>query len=95
LAPQQLTSGRNVFEELGTGFTLLAFDADESAVKSFEAAAQALRLPLRVVRDSYQDGRSAYESCLVLVRPDQHVVWAGNSPPPESSGLLRRVAGLA
>ena len=27
LAPQMLSSGRNVFEELGRGFTLLAFDA--------------------------------------------------------------------
>ena len=33
LAPQPLSSGRNVFEELGRGFTLLAFGADDAAVR--------------------------------------------------------------
>ena len=35
LAPQPLSSGRNVFEELGRGFTLLAFDAEDDAVAGF------------------------------------------------------------
>ena len=42
LPPQPLSSGRNVFEELGDGFTLLAFDADDKSVTAFEAAAKAL-----------------------------------------------------
>ena len=39
-APQPLSSGRNVFEELGQGFALLAFDAADADVKAFEAAAR-------------------------------------------------------
>ena len=42
LPPQPLSSGRNVFEELGPGFTLLAFDADDGAARAFEQAAQTL-----------------------------------------------------
>ena len=38
LAPQALSSGRNVFEELGPGFTLLAFDADAEAAEVVRAA---------------------------------------------------------
>ncbi len=40
LVPQKLSSGRDVFEELGRGFTLLAFDADDAAVRAFEQAAR-------------------------------------------------------
>ena len=36
LAPQPLSSGRNVFEELGRGFTLLAFGADDAPVPPFQ-----------------------------------------------------------
>src|ERR1700724_3453402 len=42
LPPQQLSCWRNVLEELGPDFTLLAFDADDRAVASFEKAASAL-----------------------------------------------------
>ena len=94
LAPRLLSTGRDVFEELGAGFTLLAFGEQDRAVASFEAAANSLRLPLKVIRDTYEEGRDAYESQLVLVRPDQYVVWAGDEMPGDADGVLRKVAGL-
>jgi hypothetical protein len=94
LAPKQLSSGRNVFEELGDGFTLLAFDAADESVRSLEAAAQQQHnMPLKVIRDSYANGREEYGSRLVLVRPDQYVVWAAHAAPSEPSGLITRVSG--
>jgi 2-polyprenyl-6-methoxyphenol hydroxylase-like FAD-dependent oxidoreductase len=95
LAPQLLTSGHNVFEALGKGYSLLAFDAQDEAVKAVEEAAQSLRVPLKVIRDSYADGRSTYAARLVLVRPDQYVVWTSDEVPTDAVGLLRRVAGVA
>jgi len=77
LAPQLLTSGRNVYEELDEGFTLLAFSADDSSVNVIEAAARANGIPLKVVRDDQSEGRAKYEARLVLVRPDQFVAWSG------------------
>ena len=93
LPPQLLSSGRDVFEELGRGFTLLAFDVDEAAVKPFEQAAGALNVPLKVVRDSYADGRARYEARMILVRPDQFIVWTGDGAPADAAGIIRRVAG--
>src|SRR5713226_2511901 len=65
LAPKGLSSGRNVFEELSDGFTLLAFDAEDEPVRALEAAAQRRKMPLKVIRDSYAGGREQYESRLV------------------------------
>ena len=93
LAPQTLSSGRNVFEELGLGYTLLGFGVDDSTVAPFQQSAQEARVPLKVVRDSYEGGPQAYESRMVLVRPDQYVVWAGDAAPSDTSGLLRKVVG--
>ncbi len=93
LTPQPLSSGRDVFEELGTGYTLLAFGSDATAVAAFEGAASSLRLPLKVIRDTYESQRKAYESRLILLRPDQYVVWAGDGAPSDLVGMLRRVAG--
>jgi hypothetical protein len=93
LAPKVLSSGHNVFEELSDGFTLLAFGAEDQSVRSLEEAAQQNRVPLKVIRDSYEGGREQYESRLVLVRPDQYVVWAGDAAPTEPRRLIIRVSG--
>lgn len=90
LSPQPLSSGENVFEKLGAGFTLLAFDADP---KPFDNAARLLHIPVKIVRDSYAGGREQYGARLVLVRPDQHVAWAGNAAPNDIAGLWQKVVG--
>lgn len=95
LAPRDLSSGRNVFEELGPGYTLLAFGAEDPGVATLEQTAQSLGVPFKVVRDSYEGGRKAYEARMSLVRPDQYVVWAGDELPKDGAALLRKVTGMA
>ncbi len=95
LAPQSLSSGQNVFEALGPGFTLFAFDAEAQAIATFEAAARTLNVPLTIVRDSYEGGREIFGARLMLVRPDHYIVWIGDSAPEDGVRLLRKVVGRA
>jgi 2-polyprenyl-6-methoxyphenol hydroxylase-like FAD-dependent oxidoreductase len=94
LSPRVLSNGRNVFEELGPDLTLLAFDADAGA-SAIERSAHSLNVPLKVVRDRYEGDPTRYEARLVLVRPDQYVVWAADEPPVDPAAMLRRVTGQA
>jgi 2-polyprenyl-6-methoxyphenol hydroxylase-like FAD-dependent oxidoreductase len=95
LAPQLLCSGRNVYEELGEGFTLLAFGADDDSVAVIEGAATAAGVPLKTVRDDQSEGRAKYESKLILVRPDQFVAWSADrcSTLDEAKLLLDQASG--
>ena len=93
LAPRSLTSGRNVFEELGDGFALLAFGVNDDAVAPFATAARARHIPLKLIRDTYADGREDYAARLVLVRPDQYVVWTGDAAPADADAIMRKVVG--
>lgn len=93
LPPQLLSSGRNVFEELGPELTLIAFDADDATVADFEQAAKARGVPLKVIRDSYRNGRTAYEARLMLVRPDRYVAWLGDAAPACADTLIARAVG--
>jgi 4-hydroxyisophthalate hydroxylase len=93
LPPQLLSSGRNVFEELGGAFTLLAFDGQDAAVAAFAHAAKLLRVPLKIVRDSYDRGRRAYEAKFILVRPDRYIAWTADHPPGDAAALLAKAVG--
>ena len=104
LAPATLPSGRNVFEELGAGFSLLVVGGDgahASSVQAFREAAAGLGLPLRLV-DCGDGGEGTeparYGAPLVLVRPDQFVAWTGQAGGPavtaeQAREVLARVAG--
>ncbi len=93
LAPQLLSSGRSVFEELGADFTLLAFGAAEADVSAFEAAAKAHSVPLKILRDTFAEGRCAYEARLVLVRPDAFVAFASDVATPDAASILATAMG--
>lgn len=95
LAPAVLSSGRNIFERLAGGFTLVALAGGEQPAAAFRAAAGALRVPLRVITDTFDGQRAAYGRRCILVRPDQYVAWTGNGPPADATALLRRAAGHA
>jgi hypothetical protein len=96
LAPAAMTSGPNVYEALGPGFTLLALDADADAVQAFNVVAAELHVPLTVLEDRARGEMARYRACLVLVRPDQFVAWTSASPTldvDEARRVLHRVTG--
>jgi 2-polyprenyl-6-methoxyphenol hydroxylase-like FAD-dependent oxidoreductase len=95
LPPQLLSSGRNVFEELAAGFTLLAFDGEDQTVAAFDKAARLAGVPLKIVCDTDRDGGAAYEAKLILVRPDRYVAWTGDRAPADAAAVMAKVAGRA
>ena len=74
-----------------TGFSLIALDAAEDAIASFEQAAKSLKLPLRIIRDSFAGGREEYGARMVLVRPDHYVAWAGDTA--DATAVLKKASG--
>ena len=93
LAPVVLSSGGNVFDRLGGGFTLITLGGGPEPAAAFQAAAADLRIPLHVIADTPDGPRAAYQQRFILVRPDQHVAWTGNDPPADAAAVLRRAAG--
>ena len=85
LAPVALSSGRNVFEQMGPGYTLISLTGHPRPAARFQAAARALRIPLRVLADTFAGPRTAYGCRFILVRPDQYVAWTGDDLPIDST----------
>lgn len=93
LTPQTLSDGKNVYEMLGIGFTLLAFNLAEDMLNEFEQAAQALNMPLQIVHDTSVEVAAAYESSLILVRPDQFVAWVADDGSYNLEAVLKQAIG--
>jgi len=79
LAPHAwLPDGRSLYDLFGPGFILLVADGgDENEVQKAVAQAEALHVPLEVVRPKGLDIALLYGADLTLIRPDQHVAWRG------------------
>ncbi|MFE1880097.1 aromatic-ring hydroxylase C-terminal domain-containing protein [Streptomyces diastatochromogenes] len=87
----RLSDGRALFDHFHRGFTLLRF-ADHDVTALTEAAA-VRDVPLGVVDVRDTHARALYERDLVLVRPDQHVAWRGDTPPADPHYVIGRVRG--
>ena len=94
LAPHAwLADGRALYDLFGPGFSLLIdAAADQSQGAAAERDAEALGVPLTLVRPAGLSIAGLYGADLVLVRPDQHVAWRGSE---WSSLVLPRVVGMA
>jgi 2-polyprenyl-6-methoxyphenol hydroxylase-like FAD-dependent oxidoreductase len=84
--------GTPVHDVLGRGYTLL-FLADGLDGAPLERAMQRLGAPLETVRMPEPHLRERYAAALLLLRPDLHVAWRGERPPPDAEALARRVTG--
>ena len=90
LAPCRLSSGRDVYDELGGTFTLIDLGATPDTVAAFQAVAADLRVPLTVVTEHSDAARQHYGARLILVRPDQFVAFCTNDSTADPSHVLRR-----
>ncbi|MDB5670287.1 MAG: hypothetical protein JWO25_1246 [Alphaproteobacteria bacterium] len=89
-----LSDGRSTIDLFGHGFVLLRFDPTLDAT-ALTSAAHARRVQLKLVDLDQPEIAALYERKLVLVRPDAHVAWRGDSLPADSDALVAKVAGFA
>lgn len=77
---------------LGADYTFVDLTgmADASAVK---AAFDTLGAPLRILSRNEEHVRMVYGCRYLLVRPDLHIVWTGNSLPSDPQSLAGLAAG--
>lgn len=88
-----LGDGSALHDHIKSGFTLLQVGPTAHDTRPFERAAEALGVPFEVLRVPDPHVREIYERDLLLIRPDLHVAWRGNSMPDAPSMVLGRAAG--
>jgi len=86
-----LDKDRSILDLFGDGFVLLKFA--DVATDLLEREAKARGVPLRVHRIEHQSAATLYERALVLVRPDGHVAWRGDSQSADCVALIDVVRG--
>jgi Aromatic-ring hydroxylase, C-terminal len=86
-----LNDGQAIFDLFGRGFTLLRFNNID--IDAVVAAAAERGMPLKVADIRDEHARALYQRDLVLIRPDHHVAWRGNTAPDRPDSILDRVRG--
>lgn len=86
-----LGPAESIYDQLGSEFSLVG-DLSLPSATDLGAAAQELGVPLRSVALHRDDCRRRFGAALVLVRPDQHVAWRGDSTI-DPAGIIRRAVG--
>ncbi|WP_327000771.1 FAD-dependent monooxygenase [Dactylosporangium sp. NBC_01737] len=87
-----LAGGRPIHDRFAASFTLIDFAGDGRAAPLLEAAA-AQGVPVSHAEVSDSRARQVWQRDLVLVRPDHHVAWRGNTAGPDPAAVIRRVRG--
>lgn len=88
-----LSPGRSLLDRLSSGFTLLRLSPAAPNAEDLIAAAGRASIPLQQVDIEDEAVRDDYQADLVLVRPDHHIAWRGNTTPDEPTELLAQLVG--
>ena len=88
----RLAGGDELFDALGTEFTLVDLSGTNAGAPLADAAVRA-GIPVTYLVVDDPDVRSVWERDLVLLRPDQHVAWRGDLVPEDCAALLALVSG--
>jgi len=88
-----LEGGASTLDLFGTGFTLLRLGAAPADGQGLHEAAQRRGVPLTDAAIADPAVADLYGATLVLVRPDGHVAWRGDSCPEDPMAAIDRVRG--
>lgn len=87
-----LQDNRSTLDLFGRGFTLLRFAGAPEADQIAQAAA-VRQVPLSIVEVASDAAAAIYQRRLVLVRPDGHVAWRGDTVPEDAGATIDTVRG--
>jgi hypothetical protein len=88
-----LSPGRSTLDLYGKGFVLLRLGPDAPSGEAIAQACTERGVPLRVEGLAAPEILHLYERKLVLVRPDGHVAWRGDTEPADGGVLVDCVRG--
>jgi 2-polyprenyl-6-methoxyphenol hydroxylase-like FAD-dependent oxidoreductase len=88
-----IADGHSTLDLFGRGFVLVRAGADAPSGEAMAAAAAARDVPFAVETLTDPALCELYERRLVLVRPDGHVAWRGDSLPADCGTVIDRVRG--
>lgn len=86
-----LDDGSALHDHLGLYFTLIVMNGED--VSAFVNAASERGVPLKVIRPDDPAARRVLDHGIILVRPDQHIVWRGSEVPVECAYILDVATG--
>jgi len=88
-----VADGRSIHDLIGDGYTLLKLGASKADTTGLETAMRAYGAPLDVLAIDAVAPRDVYGYDLILVRPDLHVTWRGNTSPGDPAQLAALATG--
>jgi hypothetical protein len=91
----RLKDGRSTLDLFGKGFTFLNLSGKNTNTNAITQAAKQVGLPLEVVTLDELSVRKLYEHDFVLVRPDGHVAWRGDTIPADVHEVIDKARGAA
>ena len=92
-----LHDGSSLFDHFGPGLTLMALPAaDATCLQEAAHSADAMNIPLKLLRSDNPALPRLYLNRLTLIRPDQHIAWTGDVwPAREDFDVLAMATGRA
>jgi FAD binding domain-containing protein/aromatic ring hydroxylase-like protein len=87
-----LDDGRAIQDVLGDDYTLLDLRGD-CDTRALEEAFRARGVPLKILHLNEPRVRGVYGASVFLLRPDLHIVWRGDGPPPDAPALVALATG--
>jgi hypothetical protein len=88
-----LETGRSVHDVIGDGYTMLRLGRSQADASGLECAMREIGAPLEILTIDAAAPRDVYGYDLILLRPDLHVAWRGNSAPENPEELAACVTG--
>ncbi len=88
-----LDDGSAMQDRIGDGYTLLRLGGSSADVDALGAAFQRLGAPYHVLDIPDPIARDIYGRDLLLLRPDLHIVWRGNTLPDDPEKLAAMATG--